>query len=117
MGNPDIISRLRIGLTARESPGGLWLRVVLRSTRAALLLAKHRKISKRSPGNKFHFGLLTPKSEVGHMCEKCVEIDDRIDRYLRLSQSVNDQRTLAGIVMLIEKLEAEKAALHPEQQR
>jgi hypothetical protein len=48
------------------------------------------------------------------MCEKCVEIDGKIDRYRRLASSITDRRTIDGIDELIEKMKAEKAALHPE---
>jgi beta-phosphoglucomutase-like phosphatase (HAD superfamily) len=51
------------------------------------------------------------------MCEKCVEIDQKIERYQRMSSRINDQPTLDGIKKLIEQLKAEKAALHPEQRQ
>jgi hypothetical protein len=46
------------------------------------------------------------------MCEKCMEIDRRIDHYKWLY--VNDERTAKGINELIRQHEAEKRALHPE---
>ena len=49
------------------------------------------------------------------MCDKCVEIDGRIEHYRRLSSGVTDQATLYGIKKLIEQMKARKAALHPEQ--
>ena len=48
------------------------------------------------------------------MCEKCTELDDKIAHYKRISSHVTDQLTSDGIADLIKKLEAEKAALHPE---
>jgi hypothetical protein len=51
------------------------------------------------------------------MCEKCVELDGKIERYKRLSSDVTDQPTLDGIKQLIEEVKAQKAALHPEQQQ
>ena len=48
------------------------------------------------------------------MCEKCVEIDGKIDHYRRLASRITDRRTIDGIDELIEKMKAEKAALHPE---
>jgi hypothetical protein len=48
------------------------------------------------------------------MCEKCVEIDGRIEHYQNLSSLVTDQRTLDAIKLLIARMEAEKQALHPE---
>ena len=48
------------------------------------------------------------------MCDKCVEIDGKIDHYQRLSYGVSDQLTLDEIKKLIERMKAQKAALHPE---
>jgi hypothetical protein len=48
------------------------------------------------------------------MCEKCAELDKKIDHYGRLASSALDQRTVAGINELIEKMKAEKPGLHPE---
>jgi hypothetical protein len=50
------------------------------------------------------------------MCWKCEEIDKMIVRYRTLRTRVTDIWTLEGLQQLIEKLEAEKKALHPEQQ-
>jgi hypothetical protein len=55
------------------------------------------------------------RCEVG-MCEKCVELDAKIDRYQRMARMITDQRTLDGIAKAIEEANAEKAALHPEQE-
>jgi hypothetical protein len=49
------------------------------------------------------------------MCEKCVEIDEKIKRYRNIVRSIRDQATLDGTKALIAALEAQKAALHPEQ--
>jgi hypothetical protein len=48
------------------------------------------------------------------MCEKCVEIDDRIATYQRIASRITDQPTVDGAKQLIADLEAKKAALHPE---
>ena len=48
------------------------------------------------------------------MCKKCTELDDKIAHYKRISTYITDQLTMDGIAGLIRKLEAEKAALHPE---
>ena len=50
------------------------------------------------------------------MCWKCEEIDKVILHYQTLSARVIDRLTLEGLQQLIETLEAEKQALHPEQQ-
>jgi hypothetical protein len=51
------------------------------------------------------------------MCDKCVEIDRKIERYQRLSSGITDQLILDGIKKLIEQMKAQKAALHPEQEQ
>jgi hypothetical protein len=50
------------------------------------------------------------------MCWKCEEIDKVILHYQTLSARVTDTLTLEGLNQLVEKLEAEKKSLHPEQQ-
>lgn len=50
------------------------------------------------------------------MCEKCAELDERIKRYRMVSSSINDQLTIDRIKALIEELQVQKAALHPEQE-
>ena len=48
------------------------------------------------------------------MCEKCVEMNAKIDQYQRLSRGVTDQATIDGIEQLIAEMRAQKVALHPE---
>lgn len=48
------------------------------------------------------------------LCEKCQDIDRAIERYLNLAARVTDALTLKGLEQLIEKLAAEKAALHTD---
>lgn len=48
------------------------------------------------------------------MCERCTELDDKIEHYRRISTYVTDQLTLEGIAGLIKQIRAEKAALHPD---
>jgi hypothetical protein len=50
------------------------------------------------------------------MCEKCVELDQRIDRYRQIRERVLDAEFAAGISKLIEEAEAQKAELHPNEQ-
>jgi hypothetical protein len=50
------------------------------------------------------------------MCDKCKELDDKSKHYLRIAASINDQLTIDRIGELVARLEAEKAALHPEQE-
>jgi hypothetical protein len=57
---------------------------------------------------------LVPFEEGGKpMCEKCIEIDKKTVHYRRIAASISDQLTIDRINALVEKLEAEKAALHP----
>jgi hypothetical protein len=49
------------------------------------------------------------------MCDKCIELDGKMERYQRLSSRITDQRTLDGIAGLIASMKAQKTALHPEQ--
>jgi hypothetical protein len=48
------------------------------------------------------------------MCEKCVEIDAKIQRYGHLSRCITDRLTLDAIAKLIKQMQLEKTALHPE---
>ena len=47
------------------------------------------------------------------MCEKCTEIDRRLERLRYLQGRLTDPQTLDGIVTLLAELEAQKKALHP----
>ena len=51
------------------------------------------------------------------MCDKCVELDDKIEHYKRISASIGDQLTIDRIAELVAQMKAQKAALHPEQER
>jgi hypothetical protein len=51
------------------------------------------------------------------MCEKCVELDDKIDHCERLSSTITDEQTLRGLKQAIGRMEAERAALHLERGR
>jgi hypothetical protein len=51
------------------------------------------------------------------MCEKCIAIDAKIERYQNLSRWIVDQPTLDAIKRLTDELNGEKVALHPEQQQ
>jgi hypothetical protein len=48
------------------------------------------------------------------MCDRCVELDGKIEHYQCLASNITDQATLDGIKKLVERLEAQKAGLHPE---
>jgi hypothetical protein len=51
------------------------------------------------------------------MCEKCVEIDAKIERYRNIVRSIADQPTVDGTKALIADLEAQKAVLHPQREQ
>ena len=51
------------------------------------------------------------------MCDKCQELEKKIERYRRLAFSINDQLTIDRFNQLIKDTEAEKAKLHPDQER
>jgi hypothetical protein len=48
------------------------------------------------------------------MCEKCAELDRRIGHLKSMIEHLADQKAVAAANRLIEEMEAEKAALHPE---
>jgi hypothetical protein len=47
------------------------------------------------------------------MCDKFIELDEKIARYRRISSTINDQLTIDRIKSLIVELEAQKAAFTP----
>ena len=48
------------------------------------------------------------------MCEKCVELDRKIEHYERLCLSITDQITIERIKALVAEMKAQKAKFHPE---
>ena len=50
------------------------------------------------------------------MCDKCTELDTKIDRYRWLAAAILDDPTIRGIRGQIEKMKAQKVALHPDQE-
>jgi hypothetical protein len=48
------------------------------------------------------------------MCDKCVELDKKIEHYRWIASMIGDQLTLDRIKQLVEQIKAQKAALHPE---
>jgi hypothetical protein len=49
------------------------------------------------------------------MCEKCDTLDEKIEHYKRIADSITDQTTLDRIKDLISLMQAEKDALHQEE--
>ena len=50
------------------------------------------------------------------MCEKCAGLDGKIEHYRQIARSITDPFILEGIETLIKKYEADKKAVHPEQE-
>ena len=51
------------------------------------------------------------------MCDKCKELDERIEHYQRISRSIGDQLTIDRIAEAVKDLQNQKIALHPEPQK
>ena len=51
------------------------------------------------------------------MCEKCAELDAKIERYRRLASQVSDPTTTERAATLIAEIKAQKAALHPDREQ
>jgi hypothetical protein len=49
------------------------------------------------------------------MCDKCVELDKKLEQYRRITSSIRDELTIERINKAIEDAVAEKAKLHPEE--
>ena len=51
------------------------------------------------------------------MCDKCIQLDEKIEHYERLAGGIIDELTLQRLRELVREMRAHKAALHPEQQK
>jgi hypothetical protein len=51
------------------------------------------------------------------MCDKCEEVNRKIEHYRILMSRIPDQLTNERVQKLIEDMQAEKAALHPERDK
>jgi hypothetical protein len=51
------------------------------------------------------------------MCDKCIELDKKIEHYRQLAERVRDPLLTEGVGKLTEEMKAQKAAFHPEQQK
>jgi len=49
------------------------------------------------------------------MCEQCIEIDKKIEHYRVIASRTTDEPLLDGIKELMERMQAQKRALHPKQ--
>jgi hypothetical protein len=61
--------------------------------------------------------MMGPRECGTDMCDKCAELDKRIERYRQIRERVLDPQLAEGIGKLIEEAEAQKAGFHPEQEK
>jgi hypothetical protein len=47
------------------------------------------------------------------MCERCAELDQKSKQYRALARRITDLATLETIALLIKRMGARKASLHP----
>lgn len=50
------------------------------------------------------------------MCEKCRELDDKVEHYRRIASAITDELTIDRIRLLIVDLSDQKARLHPKRE-
>jgi quinolinate synthase len=48
------------------------------------------------------------------MCEKCAQLDERLQHYRDLADQVNDKFTKEAVERLTEQYTAQKLVMHPE---
>jgi hypothetical protein len=48
------------------------------------------------------------------MCEKCIELEKKIEHYRRLAAGISDRATNEKLASMVDDLEAQKGDLHPE---
>ena len=51
------------------------------------------------------------------MCDKCIQLDKKIEHYERLASGIADELTLERIRQSVREMKAQKAALHPEEEQ
>jgi hypothetical protein len=51
------------------------------------------------------------------MCDKCIQLDKKIEHYQRLASAMTDQLTLDRMRELMREMKAQKDALHPEEKQ
>jgi hypothetical protein len=71
----------------------------------------------KSPAQPSNQGQLIRANAAAVMCDKCVELDKKLEQYRRLASSITDQLTIDGLNKLIRDAVAEKAKLHPDQEK
>jgi hypothetical protein len=59
---------------------------------------------------------LRPPDRGDHaMCEKCIELDSKIEHYRAIASKITDEAMIRGINVLIARAKVQKAVLHPEE--
>lgn len=51
------------------------------------------------------------------MCEKCIQLDKKIEHYERLAGGISDELTLERLRELVREMRAQKSAFHQDQQK
>jgi hypothetical protein len=51
------------------------------------------------------------------MCDKCIQLDKKIEHYERLASAMADELTVERLRESVREMRAQKNALHPEQQK
>jgi hypothetical protein len=51
------------------------------------------------------------------VCDKCEQLNEKIEHYEKMAVSIGDRVTVERLMALIDNLQAQKAALHPEQKQ
>jgi hypothetical protein len=51
------------------------------------------------------------------MCDKCIQLDKKIEHYERLASAMADEPTVERLRESVREMRAQKNALHPEQQK
>jgi hypothetical protein len=52
-----------------------------------------------------------------HMCDKCIQLDKKIEHNERLASGMADELTLERIRESVQEMRAQKAALHPDEEQ
>ena len=51
------------------------------------------------------------------MCDKCLELDGKIEHYRKLASAISDRLTIEAIADRIKEMEAQKMQFHPERKK
>jgi hypothetical protein len=48
------------------------------------------------------------------MCDRCDQLDEKIEHYKKVMSAMTDELTIERITALVVEMQTQKAALHPE---